>query len=383
MKKLPNLYIKKRQGYESYYFRYKINGIPQPQIPLGNSKATPKAQVRARYYDAQNRAYNIRHGLEPIQAEETKSQRPILLTEIWNDWVIHEQNRSKGWSKGLHNIKHFVIFFGSESDWIVKEKRPSKDCKLDLAELTTKDINNFYVDQYDQLINGEPIKNETVAKRHNYLNPLYTYLTNEKILLDNYYARKGKLKNPKDTSVPHQVLTREQAESIVDNAPNEYCHRLWSIMLDTAMAPKDARKLTYKDNYFLGKTSSGETYPCIITKRAKSGEISAMEMFPRLLALGENVWNLGGKKSDTDDANREFQKVVKKLGIEREEGKRLTQYCFRHSLATHLITDKLWSLDRVKRSLGHAIGSDVTERYIANQIGSDIQTDNHKKERIA
>ena len=357
---LPNLAVSKRNGYLSYYYRYVLQG-KRFRISLGNTRVNTNGQIRARYRDAQTLVYNLQHGIAPVQQVD-QGQKPVYLSEVFDDWVAHERNRCKSWIRDLHNIKHFVIYFGQESDWIVDQKRVSSSCKIDLAALTSKDINNFYNDQY------EKHSNQTVSHRNRYLNPLYTWLENEKILEDNYYSRKAKLRDPKDGKVPYQVLTRDQAVSIVENAPDEFHKTFWSIMLDTALSPVDALALNRKDDLQLG---GQDNLPCIVTSRKKSGKISAIAMSSELIALGDLVWSLEGDKTVQDDSNEAFKKVCRKLGIKQNKGEKLSQYCFRHSLATHLVNIG-WSLDQVQRALGHTLGSKVTEGYLANQIANEV-----------
>jgi len=329
-------------------------------------------QIRARYQDANNLVYNLQNGIAPVK-EVHLGQKPVFLADVFDDWVAHEKNRSKTWLRDIHNLKHFVLFFGQEGDWIVDQKRVSKDCKIDLAALTSKDINLFYDDQYKHH------KNQTVSHRNKYLNPLYTWLENEKILEDNYYSRKAKLKDPSDGKTPYQVLTRDQAVSIVDNAPDEFCKVLWSIMLDTALSPVDALKLDVKKDLQLG---GQDKLPCIVTSRKKSGKLSAIAMSTELIALGDLVWTLEGTKTDQDASNIEFKKVCRKLGIKENKGEKLSQYSFRHSLATHLVNIG-WPLDQVQRALGHTLGSKVTEGYLANQIASEIEKQKQATKRTA
>ncbi len=363
---LPNLRnIVRSAGYIDYRYRFTLNG-KRMQIPLGTSRECTVTQIKERYAQAQNKAFNLKHGLDPIVLDvPSDEQQPILLRDIFDDWVAHEKNRSRTWLRDLFNIKPFVVFFGKESDW-TKDKRIAKDCEIDLAALTSADINRFYADQYAQ---GN--KTETVTKRHNYLNPLYTWLTNEKILKDNYYARKGKLKKPGSDKTPYQVLTRDQAELIVDNAPNEFTRTLWTIMIDTALSPVDARNLNKRKHLLNGIGDNGEIIPCIITNRAKTGKQSATPISDRIQALGDDIWGLGGSDKDQDNANVAFKKVCRKLGIKQNKGEKLSQYSFRHSLATHLISNG-HSLDSVQRQLGHTLGSKVTQTYIANQIASEV-----------
>lgn len=357
--KLPNLKCTKRNGYLAYYFRYVLNG-ERKTIPLGSTRTSNNKQIRLRYTDAQNIAYNQQLGLVPATQVVEEGQQPVLLAEVFDDWVSHEKNRSKTWLRDLHNFKPFVLFFGQESDWHRTQKRVTKECKIDLAALTSKDINNFYNDQYKHH------SNQTVSHRNKYLNPLYTWLENEKILEDNYYKRKAKLKDPSDGKTPYQVLTRDQAVQIVENAPNDFCHVLWSIMLDTALSPIDAYSLERSKHLIYG---GDDNIPCIITARKKSGKTSAIAMSTELINLGDNLWNLEG---DYKKSNNHFVKVCNKLGIEQNPGEKLAQYSFRHSLATHLVNQGQ-PLDQVQRALGHTLGSKVTEGYLANTIANEVK----------
>ena len=376
---LPNLYTQTRysgkypQGYEQYYFRYVVSkGLAKTRkkIALGDNRGfLTKTQLKERYMDAQHQAYQERNGLAPIESIQPKGQQPIMLAEIFNDWVSHESGRSKSWIRDLHNFKHFVIYFGNESDW--KNNKVMPTCKVDLAKLTTKDINAFYKAEYKKVFRGKPIANETVLKRHNYINPLYTWLTENKLLEDNYYARKMKLKNGADTRVHYQVLTREQAELIVDNAPEWYSKIMWTIMLDTALSPVDVQKLNKKSHLVQGVGNNGEVVDCIVTTRQKSGKYSAIPISDRIKALGDDIWNLGGTKTDIDGTNDWFRITCNRLNIEQNEGEKLSQYSLRHSLATHLVNQG-YSLDFVQRTLGHTLGSKVTQGYLANQIASEV-----------
>ena len=373
--KLPNLQNKKRGKYIAFYYRYKIQGVTS-YISLGNSRTSNRTQIRERYQQAVNKVFNLKHGLQPVNTQ-VQEEKPVsvLLRDVFDTWVRHEQNRSRTWLRDLHNMKHFVLYFGKEGDWIVKDKQVASSCTIDLAKLTSTDINAFYADQYKQH------SNETVTKRNNYLNPLYTWLENEGILKDNYYKRKAKLKSASDTRIPYQVLSREQAESIVDNAPNQYCKILWSIMLDTALSPVDARKLSTKKDLQYGGQNK---LPCIITNRAKTGKISAIAISDSLLQLGDDLWQLdtGDSHKKQNSANQKFLEVCSKLGIEQNQGEKLSQYSFRHSLATHLVNQG-WHIDKVQRALGHTLGSKVTERYIANQVANEIEQQQQATKRTA
>lgn len=373
--KLPGVVTRVLKGQVTFYYRYRLNGL-RKYIKLGDTLYNNKTQIRERHAQAVNKVFNLKHGLEPVNTQ-VQEEKPVsvLLRDVFDTWVRHEQNRSRTWLRDLHNMKHFVLYFGSESDWIVKDKRVSSSCTIDLAKLTSTDINAFYADQY------KLHSNETVTKRNNYLNPLYTWLENEGILKDNYYKRKAKLKSASETRIPYQVLSREQAESIVDNAPDQYCKILWSIMLDTALSPVDARKLSRKKDLQYGGENK---LPCIVTNRAKTGKVSAIVISDALLQLGDDLWQLdtGESRKKQNSANQQFLAVCSKLGIEQNPGENLSQYSFRHSLATHLINQG-WSLDQVQRALGHTLGSKVTERYIANQVASELEQQKTVTKRTA
>ena len=367
---LPNLENNKhRNGHFTYYYRYTIANNKRQRVYLGNSIKNNVTIVKERYRAAISKIENLKYGLGPITEKIDEGQKPIYLVDIWADWISHESNRAKSWLRDLHNLKHFVIYFGNKSDWDVKFKKPTKSCRLNLAKLETKDINDFYKNQY-ALGNS----NETVKKRHQYLNPLYTWLVNEKLLLDNYYERKMKLKDASDTRVHYQVLSRIQAELIVDNAPNDYCKTLWTIMLDTAMSPVDARNLSEEKHLVNGVDDNGEFVECLVTSRQKSGKHSAIPISDRIKALGHKIWNLdvGENKSRQDKANVKFKKLCAKLGIVQNDDEKLTQYSFRHSLATHLVNQG-YKIDTVQRILGHTLGSSVTRGYLANEIASEVQ----------
>ena len=381
--KKPNLTNLKRTSkdgtsYITYIYRYvvKVSGRSiRKFITLGTSRDLNRTQVLGLYKQAQVIAWNEKLGL--VQPEQTNKdeQQPILLCEVFDEWVAHEKNRSRTWLRDIHNLKHFVLFFGKEGDW--KKNRVTSNCKIDLAKLSAKDINAFYDDQYEQ-----GYKTETVSKRNNYLNPLYTWLTNEGILKDNYYARKGKLKEVGTDKTPYQVLTRDQAESIVANAPSSFLKTFWSIMLDTALSPIDALKLNKKNDLTVGTNNDGEKVSCIVTSRKKTGKFSAIAISWGLQQLGDDIWTLEGAKTEIDDSNDEFKKVCRKLGIKQEKGEKLSQYCFRHSLATHLVNQG-WELDQVQRALGHTLGSKVTQGYIANQIANEVTKQQQVTKRTA
>jgi len=381
--KKPNLANLKRKctdgsSYITYVYRYvvKVSGESIRRfITLGTSRDLNRTQVLALYKQAQVIAWNEKLGLVQPKQENSNKQQPILLRDVFDEWVAHEKNRSRTWLRDIHNLKHFVLYFGNAEDW--KSHRVTKKCKIDLAKLKTKDINAFYADQYKQ-----GFKTETVAKRNNYLNPLYHWLTNEGILKDNYYARKGKLKEVGTDKTPYQVLTRDQAERIVAKAPNTLLKTLWSIMLDTALSPIDALKLNKKTDLTIGRNSNGDEVSCIVTSRKKTGKFSAIAISWELQKLGDDIWALEGGKSQIDDSNEAFQKVCQGLGIKQEKGEKLSQYCFRHSLATHLVNEG-WELDQVQRALGHTLGSKVTQGYIANQIANEVTKQQQVTKRTA
>ena len=372
---LPNLSAEEFNGFLIYYFRYVVKG-KRKRIALGSTRTLTNTQIKVNYQKAQIIANNEQLGFAPVIQEEPQGQQPVLLADIWDEFVAHNKNNYKSFVRDLTNLRSFVEFFGKDGDFYTKGKdvrKISKDCKIDLAALTHKDINNYFNDQYRK------VSNQTVHHRNTYLNQLYTWLENEKLLEDNYYKRKAKLKDAKEGKTHYQVLTREQAVSIVQNAPDEFHKVFWSIMLDTALAPVDALKLNRSKDLQLG---GQDNLPCIVTSRKKSGKISAIAMSTELIALGDLVWSIEGDKKVQDDSNKAFKKVCRKLGIKQNKGERLTQYCFRHSLATHLINQG-WTLDQVQRALGHTLGSKVTEGYIANQIANEIKQQQQATERIA
>ena len=372
---LPSVVTRVLKGQVTFYYRYSLNGL-RKYVKLGDTVYNNKTQIKERHAQAVNKVFNLKHGLEPVVNQpENETPVSVLLVDVFDAWVRHEQGRSKTWLRDLHNMKHFVQYFGKDTDWVVSTKKLDPRCKIDLAKITSGDINAFYESQY------ELHSNETVTKRNNYLNPLYTYLENEGILKDNYYKRKAKLRSASDTRIPYQVLSRKQAESIVDNAPDQYCKVLWSIMLDTALSPVDARKLSRKKDLQYGGENK---VPCIVTKRAKSGKVSAIVISQNLIQMGDDIWGLdtSDSRKKQNQTNKKFLAVCKELGIKENKGENLSQYSFRHSLATHLINQG-WPLDRVQRALGHTLGSKVTERYIANQVANELTQQQEATKRTA
>jgi len=100
--------------------------------------------------------------------------------------------------------------------------------------------------------------------------------------------------------------------------------------------------------------------------------------------MGDDIWGLdtSDSRKKQNQTNKKFLAVCKKLGIKENKGENLSQYSFRHSLATHLINQG-WPLDRVQRALGHTLGSKVTERYIANQVANELTQQQEATKRTA
>ena len=99
----------------------------------------------------------------------------------------------------------------------------------------------------------------------------------------------------------------------------------------TDLAPVDASKLDKtKDIVSNGK------YDCIITARQKSKVVAQIPVLGGLAQLGDIAFTLDMNKTARDNANREFVKLAKKVGVKKKPGHILAQYCIRHSLSSFL-----------------------------------------------
>jgi len=357
--KLPNIQKDKTKQGTLYRYRIRLKGQPVQYFYLGNDNIDTSQEIRQAYKDARKQASLLKLGIQPVTQVSNPGKpevKQVLLKDVFPIYKDAKQHINKTFLTKIHNWKHFIEFFGKESDWLGDSV--SNSCSIDLLKIDANGINAFYSNEYKK-----GIKASTVADRHKILNPFYTWLHDNEYIKKNYYLKKVELLKASSGKTPYQVLERHQAEKIVDNAPNDYCRYLWSIMLDTAMAPVDANKLDKAKDYKDG---------IIVTTRQKSGEYTGITMSKRLLSLGDAIYNLNGSKKARDNANKSFQETCKKLGIQKQEGRKLTQYCLRHSLATYLAECGL-TKEQIQRSLGHC--NDETQKiYIRNQIKSEQQS---------
>tara|TARA_R100000406_G_scaffold68164_1_gene48570 strand:+ start:402 stop:1508 length:1107 start_codon:yes stop_codon:yes gene_type:complete len=342
MSKLPNLYAKKRGGYVSYYYRYKKHGRTQPMIPLGNSRKNTMTQIKARYVEAQTKVWNMMHGIV-TEAPISQVEKQVLLHEIYPRFIAETApHHGKTFLRDTYNMKSFIEFFGDVNHWTSNPKtggKVSRDCKIDLAKITTADINNFYASD----ISGK--STSTKKSRNIYLKPLWEWLVVNELVDKDVYALKHKLGKQGNKSMPHQVLKREDILKIISLTSSHKHKVFWTIMAYTGLAPIDAGSLTKDDIVLNG------TFECIVKSRNKTNITAQIPIVGKLKKIRNFITNLNMSKNERDAANTEFKALAKQIGIKQREGHILAQYCLRHSLATFLrtyLTD-----NEIKMYMGH------------------------------
>tara|TARA_R100001443_G_scaffold35589_8_gene49387 strand:+ start:2600 stop:3721 length:1122 start_codon:yes stop_codon:yes gene_type:complete len=328
LKNLENVVLVGTNGkkYIKYNFRYMHQGRTK-RISLGTELNSTTSDVKIRYKIAQTKALNLQLGFEvsvPGSRDQSPRKEPVLLAKVFDKWVNINKNSSKSFLNHIHNMKHFVYFFGKESDW--KNNRVTKGCKIDLAQLNANDIDEFYNDQIEK-----GFTKSTIQKRHNYLNPFYAWLKRNKYLEENYYLEKSKLKVKNDEKIEFQALDRKDIMKIINQVKNHNYKVLWTIMAYSGLSPIDASTLDKrKDIVHNGK------FTCIVTKRTKTKVIAQIPILGDLDKLGDLIFNLDMTKKQRDNANKEFKRLAKANGIIAKEGYKISQYCLRHSLTTFL-----------------------------------------------
>ena len=325
LKGFENVDTKKRNGYIAYYYRFQLNK-KRKRIALGTPKeGLTRTQFKIRYNQAKNLEFNLRYGLDPqfTQAPVEEKPKELWLKDVFPKFVNAFCDSTKTWMRDLHNFGHFVRYFGKDNDWLKNEV--SQDCKIDINAITSEDIDAFYQDQYKQH------KTNTVNCRHKYLNPFYTWLERKEYITKNQYALKNKLKQQGSDSDVHQVLEMDQIQQIIKLTKNHDHKVLWTIMAWTGLAPVDASKLDKtKDIVSNGK------FDCIMTARQKSIVVAKIPVLGGVAQLGDIAFTLDMNKTARDNANREFVKLAKKVGVKKKPGHILAQYCIRHSLSSFL-----------------------------------------------
>ena len=145
--KLPNLYYKKRSNRYDVYYRYKVQGEPIT-IRIGSSNDTVSI-LKSRYEDIKSRLWAEKNGFAPAVQEQSKPVvSQVLFKDIYLGFVADvKDSHGKSWARDLHNFKTFVEFFGSKGDWVNGTKGVLSTCNVDLAKITTDDIESYFKDQ--------------------------------------------------------------------------------------------------------------------------------------------------------------------------------------------------------------------------------------------
>jgi len=322
--KLTNLYYKKRSNHCDVYYRYKVQGKPIT-IRIGSSNDTVSI-LKSRYEDIKSRLWAEKNGFAPAVQEQSKPVvSQVLFKDIYLEFVADvKDSHGKSWARDLHNFKTFVEFFGSEGDWVSGTKGVVSTCSVDLAKITTDDIESYFKGQA-----SKHAKN-TINCRHKYVRPLYRWLVRKGHLDMNYYAERN-VQRLEDDSIKYQALPMEIVKEIIGLTKVHEHKVLWTIMAYTGLSPVDAGKLSKTDSVV-----SNGTFDCIITKRNKTRVQAQIPILGDLDKLGDLIFNLNLNKTQRDDANKEFVALAKQVGVKERKGFKIAQYSLRHSLATFL-----------------------------------------------
>ena len=324
--KLPNLYYKTRANKPGFtiYYLYRQND-KQNYIRLGNHKDTTSI-IKARYEDVKSRLWAEKNGFAPVnQAVAEPVQQPVLFKDIYTKFVADESRKHGfSWERDLFNFKSFVAFFDSEDMWMNGRAGVRNSCTIDLAKITSDDLEDYFDNE------AQNHSKSTINCRHKYIRPLYRWLVRKGHLETNTYEAHDKAIQ-KDDSIKYQALPMDVVKQIIDSTDVHEYKVLWTIMAYTGLAPIDAGNLSKTDDVV-----SNGTFDCIITKRSKTRVQAQIPILGDLAKLGDLIFTLNMNKNQRDDANSEFVKIVKQLGVETKKGYKVAQYSLRHSLATFL-----------------------------------------------
>lgn len=321
--KLTNLYYKKRANHFDVYYRYKVKG-DQMSIRIGSSSDTVSL-LKSRYQDIQSRLWAEKHGLAPAVQDPKPVVKKVLFRDIYTKFVADvEDNHGFSWKRDLFNFKTFVEFFGQLGDWIGGKPGVAKTCEIDLTAIGHKDLERFFKHE------AKGYSKSTVNCRHKYIRPLYKWLCREGYLDTNHYDNHDKL-NIQDDSWTYQSYSREQILQIISLAETHEQKVLWTIMAYTGLAPIDAGKLSKTEHLV-----STKHFNCIVTKRTKTRVMAQMPICGELDELGDLIFGLNLTKSQRDECNTAFVKIVRTIGITERNGYKIAQYGLRHSFISML-----------------------------------------------
>ena len=319
-----NVHYKPRKNGNTYYYKVYNNG-DYKYYRIGSDRDTV-ALLKANYETIRSRLWAEANGFAPaIQVDTEPVVNQVLFKDIYSKFVTDvEDNHGFSWKRDLFNFKSFVEYFGQDGDWIGGTPGVAKTCEIDLATIGHKDLEGYFKSE------AKLHSKSTVNCRHKYIRPLYKWLCREGYLEVNHYDNHDRL-NLKNDSISYQALTREQIEQIISLTKIHEHKVLWTIMAYTGLAPKDAGSLNKLDSL----VSNGE-FECIVTKRSKTKVTAQIPILGDLAKLGDLIWTLNLTKKQRDDANTEFVKLAKQVGVKPRKGFKISQYGLRHSLATLL-----------------------------------------------
>ena len=317
-----------KSGTYRMYYRFMLNGKIK-RIFIGDQDDN-KTRIAFRYERAKNVHFNYKYGMQsvpnqvqPVIQEKSKS---LLFKDVLPGFINAYSGKTKTWLRDLHNLKHFVGYFGEMSHW--SHNQVSDECKIDLSKIKATHIDEFYQDQY-----AKGFKTNTVNCRHKYLSQLYSWLVRTEKTKKNIYLNKSPLKAQGSDSKQYQVLHRDHISKIIGLAKDPDHKKLWTIMAWTGLAPIDAINLRKSRDV----VNNGK-FTCIITSRQKTKVIAQVPVLGDLAKLGDTAFDLDMTKKDMTNANLEFRRLAVQVGIVEKEGFIVSQYCLRHSLATFLRT---------------------------------------------
>ena len=344
-------YKKKRKNKTTYYYRYTLNGR-RLMISLGCTKTiTSKSQLLAKYNQVVDEVYATKKGYD---ISKPKIHKPVYLGEVLTRYKTQVVHKAKTFHSYFYEFKTFVVYFGSESDWDTANRTINPNCKIDITKITTKDLNDYYKSQIDA---GK--SDSTIQKRKNYLAPFYRWLVGEEYLERDHHSYINSTKTNKK-AFEFKALDYAIIRQVIDNAPNQFCKLLWSIMAYTGLDCGDALTLD-KDKDVLVI----DGLPHIITKRSKSKIMARIPIFPPLQKLGDSIYNIfqkGNLSSHVNKSNKAWKKTLIKLGVDISNKKvKTTQKSIRHSFITYL-ESKGVSDEKIALYVGHS-NTKIQKRY--------------------
>ncbi|QDP60780.1 MAG: putative integrase [Prokaryotic dsDNA virus sp.] len=309
------------RGTATYYYRYTFNGARQ-RIYLGNS-STPSRVLERAYEDAIGEVYALKRG---FVAQKPVQSKPIYLGKVLTRYKNKVNHPTKTFHEKFYEFKHFILFFGKESDWDDKNRTINPACKIDLRKIKTSHLNNFYTSEVKK---GK--SESTINGRKKYLAPFYRWMVGEQILdRDHHSFVMTNKKAPKKT-FEYQALEYKIIKQAIKIAPSDFFKHLWSVMAYTGLDPVDAISLNKDDSI---NHVNGDVF--IITKRTKTKITAQVPLFPELAKLKDGIFNLN-KQGTIRNSNVQFKKAIDKLGIVAKDNHKIAQKCIRHSFMTHCL----------------------------------------------